>query len=74
MGFTSADVTPVFRFGDKRRRDKDNLLASLKAAFDGLTDAGVWTDDSEATYLPVRIETGYGPAGQGVALHITGYK
>ncbi len=32
--------------------DKDNLLFSLKAAFDGFTDARVWTDDKDATYLP----------------------
>jgi Holliday junction resolvase RusA-like endonuclease len=29
-----------------RRRDIDNVLAGLKSALDGLTDAGWWTDDS----------------------------
>jgi crossover junction endodeoxyribonuclease RusA len=31
----------------RRRRDLDNVLASLKSALDGLTDAGWWDDDSE---------------------------
>ncbi len=29
----------------RRRRDLDNVLASLKSALDGLTDAGWWDDD-----------------------------
>ena len=33
--------------------DRDNILSSLKAAFDGLTDAGVWSDDRDAVFLPV---------------------
>jgi crossover junction endodeoxyribonuclease RusA len=44
-------VTPP----DRRRRDKDNLLASLKAAFDGAQDAGLIADDSGLTYLPIAI-------------------
>lgn len=38
----------------KRRRDGDNLLASMKSAFDGLVDAGVFTDDSGLIHLPVQ--------------------
>lgn len=30
-----------------RRRDLDNVLASLKSALDGLTDAGWWKDDHD---------------------------
>lgn len=41
-----ADIVCVFHFRDKRRRDRDNLLASLKAAFDGMADAGIVSDDS----------------------------
>ncbi|MFN9114558.1 MAG: endodeoxyribonuclease RusA [Pseudomonadota bacterium] len=41
-----ADVVCVFRFKDRRNRDRDNLLASMKAAFDGLADAGVVRNDS----------------------------
>ena len=38
-----AEVT--FTFPDRRRRDQDNALASLKAAWDGLVDAGLLADD-----------------------------
>ena len=31
----------------RRRRDLDNVLASLKSAIDGLTDAGWWHDDHD---------------------------
>ena len=40
-------VTPHFFWPDKRRRDKDNAVASLKAAFDGLQDGGVIENDAE---------------------------
>jgi hypothetical protein len=33
----------------RRRRDLDNVLASLKSALDGLTDAGWWKDDHDIT-------------------------
>lgn len=42
-------------FKDARRRDKDNIQASLKAAFDGLVDAGLLADDSGLTHLPMEI-------------------
>jgi crossover junction endodeoxyribonuclease RusA len=43
-----ADIVCVFHFGvkDKTRRDRDNLLASMKSAFDGIADAGVVANDS----------------------------
>lgn len=40
-----AEAWIVFYLPDRRRRDRDNLMASLKAAWDGLTDAGVLADD-----------------------------
>lgn len=46
----------IFYFKSNRRRDRDNLLASLKPAFDGLADAGVIADDSGFTHLPVIIK------------------
>lgn len=33
--------------------DGDNILASLKSAFDGFTDAGIWEDDRIVFYFPV---------------------
>ena len=35
-----------------RVMDPDNLLATMKAAFDGITDAGVWRNDRTLTHLP----------------------
>ena len=52
----SAEAQATFFFRDRRRRDRDNLLASLKAAFDGIAAAGVVEDDADLTHLPVRIE------------------
>jgi Holliday junction resolvase RusA-like endonuclease len=43
-----------FYHKDKRTRDKDNLLASMKSAFDGIADAGWVRDDSQLTYMPVH--------------------
>lgn len=53
--FSAATITPRFFHATKRRRDKDNALASLKAAFDGMADAGLVSDDSELTYQPVEM-------------------
>lgn len=52
----NATVQATFYFKDRRRRDKDNLLASLKSVFDGITDAGIIGDDSGLTHLPVKVE------------------
>jgi Holliday junction resolvase RusA-like endonuclease len=40
---TTAHVT--FFFATKRRRDTDNALASLKSAYDGITESGLIPDD-----------------------------
>lgn len=37
---------------DKRRRDAENLVATQKAAVDGLVQAGVIVDDCEPYYTP----------------------
>jgi len=41
-----AYVCVSFHFKDRRQRDGDNLVASLKAAFDGLVDAGLILSDA----------------------------
>lgn len=51
-----ATIQATFYFKQNRRRDKDNLLAMLKNAFDGIADAGVVANDSGFTHLPVQIE------------------
>lgn len=38
-----------------RRRDPDNCIAALKSVLDGITDAGVWSDDRDLTILPPRV-------------------
>ena len=50
-----ATVQVTFRFRTRHRRDPDNLLASLKPAFDGLVDAGLLLDDAGLTHLPVVL-------------------
>lgn len=50
-----ASVLFEFTFRDARRRDKDNLLSSMKSAIDGLADAGIVANDSQFTFLPVVI-------------------
>ncbi len=52
----TATCQATFYVRDRRRRDRDNLLASLKAAFDGLTDARIIEDDAGLIHLPVQID------------------
>ncbi len=51
----AATAVATFYFPQRRRRDRDNLLASLKAAFDGITDAEIIADDSGLIHLPVAV-------------------
>jgi crossover junction endodeoxyribonuclease RusA len=37
----------------RRAMDGDNALSTLKAAFDGLTDAELWSDDRRCRFEPV---------------------
>jgi len=53
--WTVAHVTCRFYFRDLRRRDRDNLLASMKPAFDGLADARVIADDAGLIHQPVEM-------------------
>ena len=46
-------VQATFYHKVSRGRDGDNALASLKAAMDGFTDAGIWADDKHLIHLPV---------------------
>jgi len=50
----TARVTAKFYFADRRQRDPDNLLASLKAGFDGLVDAHVVGNDAKMVHMPVE--------------------
>ena len=56
---------------DRRRRDADNLYATVKPCVDGLRDAGVIDDDdtTRVTHLQPVIEPATGGAGR-LELHI----
>ena len=49
---SSATIQMTFFHRTARKQDPDNLLASMKAAIDGLVDGGVLTDDRDLTHLP----------------------
>lgn len=53
-----ASVQAAFYVKTRRglHSDGDNRLASLKAAFDGLRDAGIIDDDSGLTHEPVTVQ------------------
>ena len=53
-----AHVTVVFHHADRRRRDVGNLAPTAKAIVDGLTDAGLWPDDSDAHLVGPDLRTG----------------
>lgn len=56
VGWERAVASAVFYVPDARRRDIDNLAASLKAAWDGIVAAGVLADDSGLQHEPLRVE------------------
>ena len=61
-----------FFFGDRRSRDKINLNMSLKAAIDGMVDAGLLLDDRWLTMLPPHV--GYDKARPRVVIEVRNYK
>ena len=62
-------LTLTFMAPDKRRRDRDNLLASMKSAIDGVCQA-LGIDDAE--FHQVTVGTGQVVAGGRVELEIRG--
>lgn len=51
----AAEIQFAFTFMNRRNRDRDNLLSSLKSAVDGFADAGIVANDSQFTFLPIVI-------------------
>jgi crossover junction endodeoxyribonuclease RusA len=49
-----AEVDVTFIVPDKRRRDLDNLVSSVKPQMDGIVDAGILRDDSLEVLSVVR--------------------
>lgn len=54
-GMEHANSQLIFHFKDRRLRDRDNLLASMKSAFDGIVDSGLLIDDAGLIHWPVII-------------------
>lgn len=53
--WNTANCKVIWYARTRRRMDRDNCLAMLKAAFDGLVDAGVLIDDCGLTHLPLEL-------------------
>lgn len=60
-------VLLVFHPPDRRRRDRDNMLASIKGGIDGISDA-IGVDDS---HFVLKIATGDPVKGGAVVVTIT---
>lgn len=50
-----AEAQVTYYSAQKRRRDADNALATLKGAFDGIVDAKVLEDDHGLRHAPVAF-------------------
>jgi len=51
-------ITAVIHRADRRKADAPNSWPSVKAAIDGLVDAGVLTDDDDAHVLSTTFQPG----------------
>ena len=61
---SKCEVTLYWSPPDRRRRDADNLVATLKACCDGIVDAGIVKDDTPAYMvkrMPVITEPSFPP-------------
>lgn len=63
-----AFMQPIFTFTVNRKRDLDNLLASMKNQIDGVVAAGLMVNDCGISPLPSKIIIGKKP---GVVLEFT---
>ena len=69
----TARVRLLWLVSDRRRRDRENITATLKPAIDGLVDAGVLVDDS--WWVVTESSCGIalvGRGGEGVFLQVIG--
>lgn len=53
-------IRAVYYPPDNRRRDMSNLFPSVKAAIDGIVDAGVLLDDNDKFVLSLELTRGKG--------------
>ena len=61
-------ATVTFTLKNRRRRDLDNLLASIKAVWDGIVDAGLLKDDDAFSLHIVLAPVVVGAAGVSIRL------
>lgn len=52
------EIRYTFRYADRRRRDLDNLIASMKSYLDGIVDSGIVGDDSRCVSVTGIYEGG----------------
>lgn len=65
------DIIVTLSWPDRRRRDAPNMWPTVKALIDGMTDAGVLEDDSDAHVRRTVFQAGPDRSPKGtVALHI----
>jgi crossover junction endodeoxyribonuclease RusA len=53
----AAKVAITYYHKTKRHKDRDNIIAEMKAAIDGIEDSGLVDNDRDLTYLPVVRRT-----------------
>ncbi|KKN20457.1 hypothetical protein LCGC14_0935380 [marine sediment metagenome] len=76
LGFRPLTLRPpvhavvTFLMPDRRRRDRDNMLAAFKPAWDGFQDAGLIEDDS-TDKLSITIGATYAGKPGGVRVVLT---
>lgn len=66
-----AHITAVLHPHDKRRRDPANWYPAVKAAVDGIVDAGVLEDDDATRLVGPDMRLGPIVRGTQLVLHIT---
>lgn len=59
--YSRAILRVTFYHKVRRRRDRDNHLAMLKSAFDGMVDAGLVLNDSEISFEAIEFEVSVDP-------------
>lgn len=66
-----AHIVATLHFGDDRRRDVGNYAPTVKAAVDGLVDAGVIPDDSDRYLIGPDLRRGDASGVPRIVLTVT---
>ena len=65
LGEPPYHVTCIIELDTARRFDPPNAYPTIKALVDGMTDAGVWTDDNSDVIEAMTFRRGAGKAKKG---------